>query len=435
MSPIDTPRNAARRVWTHRGACLAFLALCLGAGSIPDMAPAHTGSAYIGLHLALTVAMLIAWTTTDQTTARWTLVVAVAARLVLLATPMFSSNDADRYLWDGAVTLAGLDPYAVAPDDPRAAALRAIWATPPEHGAYTTLYPPGALALFALSALGGPETGVWLWKGLATAAGIAVVFVSDRLLVRRGLRRHLPLLALSPLLVLETGIGAHVDAFVALALACALLAFDARRPGLVGLALGLGVTIKLLPGFALLALAVAVSRREAVRMMIVAGGVVGAAYGIALALGLRPPGSLPVFFEKWRNGSPLFTGLETILSGPLLPATLIGLALILLTVTVWISWRKPMAGVQIALAAPLLVSPVAFPWYLSALIPAFAVSPSAVVLCWVTAVPLAYEVRDRFAVDGTWMLAAWPLWAIGLAWAVGLAIDGWRARRAINSAG
>ena len=410
-------------------ACALFVLLCFAPYAITWAVPTHTGTAYIIVHAALTLAMLIVWRAGDAVPMRIVLAAAIAARLVLLAAPMLSSNDAERYLWDGAVALAGFDPYSVPPADPVVAPLRAIWATPPEHAAYPTLYPPVAVALFALSALAGPVWGIWVWKAMATAAGIALVPLAGRLLKRWQAERHFPLVALSPLLVLETGVGAHLDSLVALIIVGAMLAFTAQRSALVGALLGLGLCVKLLPAVALLPLAVALGWRAAVRMGGAALGTIVLIYGMALAIGWQPVGSLPVFFEKWRNGSPLFTLLEALLPTPWLLGVIGVMGLVLLVCTVWIARRRPVIATQLAIATPLLLSPVAFPWYLLPLVPLAALAPGAALLGWLSLSPLVYEVRDRFVSEGVWMPAVWPLAVIGAGWIIGLAIDLLRRRR------
>ncbi len=414
--------------WITRVACGCFLLGCVAIYGIGTIAPARTGTAYIIVHAALTAAMLAAWGAGGAAQARLIAITGIVARLTLIAAPMVSSNDAERYLWDGAVALAGFDPYSVPPADPMVAALRAIWATPPEHAAYPTLYPPVALAIFAGSALAGPVWGIWLWKLVASIAGIAIVPLAHRLLRRYGLERHLALVALSPLLVLEIGVGAHVDSLIALVIVAALLAFKDGRPGRVGALLGFGACIKLLPAAALIGLGLAMGWRAALRTAAAATGTVGAIYGAALAIGWRPIGSLPVFFEKWRNGSPLFTLLEATLPMSGLIAALATLAIVLLGGAILIARTRPVVATQLAMATPLLLSPVAFPWYLLALTPLAALAPSVTMLGWLTLSPLVYEVRDRFVSEGIWMPASWPLVLIGAGWIAGLAIDAARAR-------
>lgn len=425
--------QAAAAPWITRAACAFFVVACLAVYGITAVAPARTGTAYVVVHAALTGAMLAAWAAGGAAQARLIAVSGIVARLILIAAPMLSSNDAERYLWDGAVALAGFDPYSVPPADPGVAGLRAIWATPPEHAAYPTLYPPVALAIFAWSALAGPVWGILLWKLVASIAGIATVPLAHRLLRRHRLERHFALVALSPLLVLETGVGAHLDSVIALVIVAALLAFEGRRPGLVGALLGLGACIKLLPAAALLGLGRAMGWRAALRMGAAATLAMAAIYGVALAIGWRPIGSLPVFFEKWRNGSPLFTALEAVLPTSTLIAALAVLAIILLGSALLLSRARPMLATQIAIATPLLLSPVAFPWYLLALVPLAALAPSVTLLGWLTLSPLVYEVRDRFVSEGLWMPASWPLVLIGIGWATGLAIDAVRARQRLES--
>lgn len=422
------PAMSAAAGWITPLACAGFLAASLAVYGIAAIAPAQTGTAYIVMHGLMTAAMLAAWRWGRAAHLPLILFTGLAARILLIPAPMLSSNDAERYLWDGAVALAGFDPYTVAPADELAAGLRAIWATPPEHAAYPTLYPPVALSLFGLSALAGPEWGIWVWKLIASLAGIALVPLALRLLRRRGLERHMPLVALSPLLVLETGVGAHIDSVVALIVVAALLAFDARRPSVVGILLGLGIGVKLLPGAVLAALVVAAGWRGGARMAGAAIATVGGVYGLAYAGGWRPIGSLPVFFEKWRNGSPLFTLLEAYLPSAGLLAVLGALAVVAGVAVLIVARKRPVIGAQIALATPLILSPVAFPWYLSALVPLSAVAPSATVLIWLSTSPLIYEVRDRFVSEGVWMPALWPLMIIGAGWVLGAGIDALRKR-------
>lgn len=410
-------------------ACLGFLACCLAVYGIMSVAPNHSGTAYILIHLLMTGAMLLAWRCGACTRPQLILLTGIVARILLIPAPMLSSNDAERYLWDGAVALSGLDPYSVAPADPAVAGLRAIWATPPEHAAYPTLYPPAALSLFAFSALMGPASGIWFWKLLVSLCGIAQLLLAERLLRRYGLSRHLALVALSPLLVLETGVGAHLDMVVALIITASLAAFYSKRFGWVGGLLGLGICVKLLPAAMLLAMAAAVGWRQGARMIMIASASVAVIYGTALAIGWRPIGSLPVFFEKWRNGSPLFTLLEAQFSGPNLLAVISALALVAVVVSLLFARKRPIIGAQIALATPLVLSPVAFPWYLCPLVPLAAIVPNATLLIWFTTSPLVYEVRDRFVSDGVWMPALWPLIVIGAGWGLGAALDAIRRFR------
>ncbi len=415
---------------------LAFVAVAAGGWWVVVVPPSWRGSATMVWHLALTGLMLVGWRLSCQypdAPQHGTLLAGVLARLLVLALPAFTTHDVERYLWDGAVALAGLDPYRVAPDSPAVANLRAFWPTPAEHAAYPTLYPPGALALFALSATAGPVWGVWVWKLLASAASLATLWVMRDVLVRQGAAQHLPLVALSPLLLLEAGVGAHVDAVSTLALALGLWAIVTSRPLAAGAALGMGALVKLAPLMAALPLAVGLLQRagwqQAMTLSLALLAVLAGGYGVALVLGLQPVGSLGVFFAKWRGGSPVFAALASVARPEVAGSLAVGLTLAGLAWAARLARTRWVSGLQLALAAPLLFSPVVFPWYLCLLVPALALQPRAWLLAWVSAVPLAYEVLDRFVGEGVWQPADWPLWAVALAWLLGAGVDRWQQRR------
>ncbi|MGY8902920.1 MAG: hypothetical protein ACKVIH_00010 [Burkholderiales bacterium] len=434
-----TPAHMVGHMEAHTAAlrqtCAAFVLVAALGWWVAFVDPRWLGSAYLAWHGALTLLMLRAWQLSQHAplaAQRITLTASALAWLLVLGLPVFTTHDAERYLWDGAVALAGLDPYRLAPDAAPVAALRAIWPTPAEHTAYPTLYPPGALALFALAAAAGPQVGPWVWKLLACTAGFATVLLVRSLLARRGSLQHLPLVALSPLLLLESGVGAHVDAVSALALVAALWCLElgkTRWAGIWGgLFLGLGGLLKLAPVLAWLALAAPRGwpRRAQLTLGLLLALAVG--YGLALALGLRPVGSLGVFFEKWRFGSPVVSALGYLLAPRAALLASAALALVWLALAAWRARSAPLSGLQWVLAAPLLFSPVVFPWYLCLLVPLIALQPRAWLLAWVSVVPLSYEVLNRFAGEGVWAPAAWPLLAIAAAWLFGAVVDGWILR-------
>ena len=394
---------------------------------IPPLFTSHIGTATIGVHLLLTAWMLWFWQadrgTQGAAQVRRLLLLGVLARLVLLGVPAFTTHDVERYLWDGAVALQGFDPYVITPNDDVVSELRNRFPTPEEHAAYPTLYPPLALAIYTLCALAGPVWGVWLWKLLITLTSIATLFVVNAILRHRNQQRHLALIALSPLMLLEVGIGAHVDALSALALSSALWAYQRTRWLAVGVAIGLGACIKLLPIAALGPILIATPLSRWPKIIIGSTGCVALIYGAALALSMRPVGNLGVFFDKWRNGSPINALLESAL--PQFEHTLLTLpaALVLGCVALYRSRQDLHAGLLMMLATPLLLSPVVFPWYLLILLPLVAIRPSTFLIVWLTTVPLAYEVLDRFELTGEWSPANWPLVIIALGWLIGAWVD------------
>lgn len=402
---------------------VSVTALAWTAGDPPSMF-----GRYLSIHLALTIVMLLAWAT-DRGTRRelvWLLGAAVVARLVLLGAPTTTSTDSIRYLWDGRVLLSGLDPWGIPPRDPRLAALAATWPIPPIYSHLPTVYPPGAVAAFALAAAAGAKWAPLVWQALLSAAGIATV-----LLMARTSRRHLALVAFSPLLVLETGVGRHVDAFAGLGVAAALYLARGGASAPAGAALAAGALAKPLCLAALPALVASASRARARgRVAAAAATVVGTSYVAMLAAGLRPVGSLPDFLRGWRFGAPLFTLLCATVGEAgawLMTAVVIGIGG---AMSIWLARRRSVGhGLVVGLGATLAASPVVFPWYLMPLVPAVALAPSAAALAWLSTVPLTYEADATAAAIGTWLPAEWPLWVIALAVAAGAFVDAVRLRQ------
>jgi hypothetical protein len=178
------------------------------------------GSAAIGL-----AAALVAWRRRPQTTrAALLLIIAggLAMRLVWFGATPPMEDDYYRYLWDGAVTASGGDPYAVAPKDVAAAGLsdRRLQSLADASGAILqnvnfpdlrTIYPGTAQVVFAAAYLIAPFQIDGLRAVFLVADGAAVLALAV-LLSRLG---HPPWLIalywLNPMVV-YTGIGrVHAD--------------------------------------------------------------------------------------------------------------------------------------------------------------------------------------------------------------------------------
>lgn len=407
----------------HRVACGAFVALCALVHAVAALPAGSRVTGYLILHLLLTGAMLLAWWSAEPRRIGWLIGCGVVARLALVAVPTFTSVDVARYLWDGKLALLGIDPYRTAPIAPELALLRADWLSRGVHLDLPTIYPPAAVGTFALAALGGDPATAWmLWKVFVTAASLGTLWLAVRLLAAAGAERHLALVALSPLLVLEAGVGAHVDAFATLAVAAALLCLVRGREARAGTVIGLGAAVKVLPGLAMVPLLA--RRGSGWRAAIGCGLVVVAVYAASLGLGLLPIGSLAVPFRAWSFGSPVWSALEAVLgrAGASL-TSVVGVALLLGASVVLARRGLWIRGVQVALAAPLLLSPVVYPWYLTPLVPAVALAPSAALVAWLSLAPLTYEVLVQAERQGVWEPAPWPLWAIAAGAAIALAAD------------
>jgi hypothetical protein len=233
---------------------------------------------------------------------RFALIVATAIllRLGALTAPVFLSNDILRYIWDGRVQAAGINPYRYVPNDPNLSALRdeaVFWHI--NRGNYApTIYPPVAQMLFLFAhRLGESVLTIKL-----VLVGIEAMSIGALLLVLRAAgapREQILLYVWHPLPVWEIAGSGHVDAavigFVALALAAALAG---RRAG-SGAALAAATLVKFFP----LALAPALwrpsrSNRGDWRWLAAFFAVVIAAYLPYIGVGSRVLGFLPGYLAE-----------------------------------------------------------------------------------------------------------------------------------------
>lgn len=174
--------------------------------------------------------------------------IALLLHLAMLLAPPMLSSDLYRYVWDGRVQWAGINPYLHLPADPDLAFLRDQAVYPSINRATTapTIYPPAAELFFASVAHSVPSL---------KAAMLLLDFGSIALLITL-LRRtgqspaQVLIFAWNPLVVWEFGNNAHVDGLAAAVLLAALLLLLSQRPAWAGVALGAAILTKFLPAIA-----------------------------------------------------------------------------------------------------------------------------------------------------------------------------------------
>jgi alpha-1,6-mannosyltransferase len=150
------------------------------------------------------------------------LAAAVAMRVMTLAAPPLLSTDLYRYVWDGRVQLAGINPYRYLPIAPELEFLRddAVYPGINRADYAHTIYPPTAQAIFALSAAVMPGVfGMKLMMALFDA--LAIGALAWLLPIAGRDRSEVLIYAWLPLPVWEFAGNAHVDAAAAGLLPCA----------------------------------------------------------------------------------------------------------------------------------------------------------------------------------------------------------------------
>ena len=375
---------------------LALVGLCRQ--GISEINHFVIGFGLVAMYQAL-LYLVAVWVVLNRPMNRWTFVIILATaagcRLICLFSPPFLSTDIFRYVWDGWVQAAGINPYRYIPADPHLAFLRDLNIYPNiNRRTYAhTIYPPGAQMLFLLiTRFGG---SVLCMKTGMVALEALTIWPLVRLLQALGLRREQVLIyAWHPLLFWEVASSGHVDGAALPLIVLALLLRLRRKPAATGLALAAATLIKLYP----IALFPALfGRKWDWKMPACVAGVIAAGYGCYLSVGPQVLGFLPEYAkeEGLESGSRYFLltlARHTLHREALPTAAFYGFAaLLLLGLAIW-AWLKSEAGPVdmircsfLIAAALMLLFSSHYPWYYLWLLPFVCVIPYVPMVYFTTA--------------------------------------------------
>lgn len=177
------------------------------------------------------------------------LVFAAAFRLELVAQQPFLSSDVYRYVWDGRVQAAGVNPYRYAPEAEELRELRDDRIFPnvtEEDRGWLSPYPPVAQAVFlAVYKLLPSVTGFKFAMSLFDLIAVLLIMLT---LNAAGLDPARAILfAWHPLVIFETAHSGHVESVYIAFITLALWAWARRNHPLTGVALALAALVKFYP--------------------------------------------------------------------------------------------------------------------------------------------------------------------------------------------
>ncbi len=331
------------------------------------------------------------------------LIFAALFRLSIIFSPPYLSDDIYRYVWDGRVQSAGLNPYRYIPADQSLAHLRdeKIYPNINRRDYAHTIYPPVAEGAFLLMTRVS-ESVTWMKAVMVGLESIAV-WALVQLLVSFGFARQRVLIyAWHPLAVWEFAGSGHVDALAIAFIALALLVRRKRGETLTGFLLACATGVKLFPAV----LFPAFYTRRSWKMPLAFVATILITYLPYLSVGpLGALGFLPGYARErgMISGEQFF--LLTVarqLFGAHLPSSayLIFAAVVLGILSVWLmqdqrsdDLRYLRNGLVIASVFMVLLAPH-FPWYFSWLI---------LFLCFTPSIPVFYLTCASFLLYLTWL--------------------------------
>lgn len=353
----------------------------------------------------------------------WAIAVGIGLRICMIGSTPILEDDYYRYLWDGAVTANGVNPYSFAPSqilegDRNPGEIPAVLFELAEdsgvvvsrvnHPHVRTIYPPVAQAAFALAHILHPWS-LFSWRMVLLLFDMGT-FVLIILILRT---LGLPLLCSvvywwNPIVIKETFNSGHMDVLVLpFVLGAILLSIKKRRlSSVVSLALAVGVKvwpIALLP----LILRPLWGKPKLVLAALLLFGFLVSLMFIPIYLGgLESDSGFVAYGQRWEMndalfmifiwGAKVFSKVVGIFSGQ---EKLIARAVALLLLAAWIGWLARhrfednanfCERCLFAIAGIFLLSPAQYPWYYIWMVPLLAIRPRLSLLLWTALLPLYY---------------------------------------------
>ncbi len=285
----------------------------------------------------------------------------VVFRLFFLPLTPTLSQDVFRYQWEGRVERAHLNPYAIYPAMP---GLK--WAQNPRHPIETgkttpTVYPPFSEVTFSWVRTVAGYKRLFTALDLATVALIMVLLAA----ARRPLQ-HVLIYAWNPAVLIAFSLSGHNDSLAILMLLAAFIfLIIGRRRTLSIMFLALGFLSKLFPIFLLPAFL----KRTRWPYAGIFGAVVILGYLPFLGASGHLFQGLSDFAAKWQGNDSLFRLFLAAGNSTRQAQLVAGVLLLLLIVYVLKSGMDIFQAALVVVAGLLFLSPNAFPWYFTWIVP------------------------------------------------------------------
>ncbi len=391
----------------------------------------------------------------------WVIGIGIILRVLMLFSAPILEDDYLRYLWDGAVTANGINPYMYSPEEvlggtgiPTELSELAEESGEIIHGInhpeVRTIYPPIAQAFFALS--------YWLdswslisWKLILIVFDLATLsLIFNALGILKLPSSYLIIYWWNPLLLKEIFNSAHLDVLVFPFVLSAIIMASQNRYIRSTVTLIIGMGIKLWPVFLLpILLRPIISKpKELLPALVVAAISIGILFLPIYLSGLDNSSGFIAYGQSWQNNDSAFRILIYIseLSLDLLHYETfhkytVARFLVIALIAIWIAYitlgktfknEDLFKKSLLIIAFVFLISPTQFPWYYTWLIPFLAIKPRFSLLLLTALLPmyyLRYYFEPRGEIEIFTNLIVWvefvPVWIL-LIWE-------WRKNRGLVS--
>lgn len=348
----------------------------------------------------------------------WIIFTGLAARLIMLPTSAVLEDDWYRYLWDGAVTAEGFNPYAYNPAD----VMEKKPTVPDEliklaeesgeiiknvnHPRVRTIYPPIAQIFFTASYLIAPWKLLG-WKIILLIGDLILLFFTIKILQKLALPLTFSAIYwLNPIVLHEFFNAAHMDLFVLLFVLMSVYFLLKDKTIISTILLALAVGIKLWPLIIIpfILRKIWKDKKQVLTHLLLLGFLVTAIFIPVFLAGLDDSLGFIKYAKSWENNSVFYESLRTFLNSidnffgleiscvTCVTRWIVGL--IITTLIIFLLRNKIRNNsdlferILLVLAVLFLISPTQFPWYYTWIVPFLVLRPRLSFLIYPMLLPL-----------------------------------------------
>lgn len=336
----------------------------------------------------------------------YVILIAILARIFGLISSPSLSDDIYRYLWDGRVASAGINPYQHAPEDPELIFMRDHNYNGINHKHLKTIYPPVSEWVFRSVTRIFPN--ILALKTAFVAFDIATLIVI--LLLLHGLRMN-PVYSIAyawnPLVILEFSYSGHMDSLAIfwMMLALFLLTRGKITSGFLSLALSF-----LAKYFSAITIPYFILRKPFIKWIALYGLVIVLGYLPFIGAGKNLFDSLGVYTANWEFNSGTFTLFRYFMSDARALRAALFFSLILFAFYQSRTQANFLKYSFSVTAFALLFTPTLHPWYVCWIVPLLCFIPSVPWILFTGTAALSYWVWRDYPLTGQWALRPEILW-------------------------
>ena len=328
-------------------------------------------------------------------------------RMVMWLSPPTLSDDVYRYLWEGRLLSAQINPFEYAPSDPALEYLR-----DPEvfsqinHKHLSAIYPPLNLFIFRLSTQVHPTTSAMNMTFILFDVLTMVVLIFTLHTLRLNLTR-VTIYAWNPLVIMEFAGSGHLDSAGIFFLFLAFYFFINKKKFSATFSLALSFLSKFFP---LMFLPFMLTRKKVIHLFLFV--LVGAvSYLPFLSAGEKIFQSLILYAEQWVFNASLYDVFLGISSSHAIARGISAAFFLLIAIGLfaWYTLKLQQERVEsiyligfISIGSLFLLTPVLHPWYLCWIVPFLVIYPHRAWILLSGSVFLSYWVLKGYVETGIW---------------------------------